>query len=138
MSSTEDEKNRKKERRKKWITTGLAGVATVHAAAKIYNSLDARDKRHLELARGDITAEEARKKRNEGRWQDAAAVGIAALGIRGAMGEWHEVEEKREEYHKARTEQKMRHEKRVARMRRAREMGYEPKIGHNRSKSTNR
>lgn len=138
MSSTEDEKERKKLRRKKWLTTGLAGVATIHAASKIYSSLDARDKRHLDLAKGTISPEEAKKKRNEGRWQDAAAVGIAALGIKGAMGEWHEVEEEREKYHKSRMEQKLRHEKRVARMQRARELGIDPKIGHNRSKSTNR
>ncbi|KAL9113265.1 MAG: hypothetical protein Q9227_002600 [Pyrenula ochraceoflavens] len=135
-SSTEDEKERRKMQRKKWLTTGLAGVATIHAASKIYSSLERRDKRTLELAKGTISPEEARKKRNEGRWQDAAAVGIAALGIKGAMGEWHEAREEQEEYQKHRQEQKERHEKRLRRIERARQLGCEPNIGHNhRSKS---
>ena len=122
--------------RKKWLTTGLAGVATIHAASKVYSSLERRDKRTLELAKGTITPEEAQKKKKEGRWQDAAAVGIAALGIKGAMAEWHEAQEEREEYVKKREEQKERHERRLRRIQHAKERGVEPNIGHRRSKST--
>ena len=123
ISSSEDEENCRKMRRKKWVTAGLATVATIHAAQKVYSSLEARDKRTLEVAKGEISPEEAKKKRNAARWQDAAAVGIAALGIKGAYGEWHEMAEQREEYSKAREEREERHKKRVERARRARERG---------------
>lgn len=77
-SSTEDERRCRDINRRKWLTGGFAAVATVHAAAKIYSSLEARDKRQAQIITGEISPEESRKMRNKGRWQDAAAVGVAA------------------------------------------------------------
>ena len=119
-SSTDDERRCRDMNRKKWLTGGLAAVATIHAAAKVYSSLEARDKRHLQVLSGEMSPEEARKKKNKGRWQDAAAVGVAALGIRGAMGEWHEVKEKAEEHRKYLKESEEKHRKRMERRQRFR------------------
>lgn len=118
-SSTDDERRCRDINRKKWLTGGLAAVATIHAGAKIYSSLEKRDKRREELILGKISPEEARKKRNQGRWQDTAAVALAALGIRSAMGEWEEVEGKSEEYKELVKLRKERHQKRLERQKRA-------------------
>lgn len=127
VSSSEDERNCRKMKQKKWLTAGLATVATIHAAQKVYTSLEARDKRTIEVAKGELSPDEARKKQNSARWQDAAAIGIAALGIKGAYGEWHEMAEQREEYKKSVEEREERHRKRVERARRARELGVDYK-----------
>lgn len=112
-SSSEDERRIKKMKGKEYLTAGLAAVATIHAAAGVYSSMEARDKRHEDVKKGEITAEEARKKRNKARLQDAAAIGIAALGIKGAYSEWQEVQESRHEVTEQKTEREKRHEKRV-------------------------
>lgn len=100
---------------KEYLTAGLAAVATIHAAHGVYSSMEARDKRHLEVLKGEISPEEARKKKNKARLQDAAAIGIAALGIKGAYSEWQEVQENRQEVAQQNEERKKRHEKRVRR-----------------------
>lgn len=112
-SSSEDERRIKKMKGKEYLTAGLAAVATIHAAAGVYSSMEARDKRHEDVAKGEITAQEARRKRNKARLQDAAAIGIAALGIKGAYSEWQEVQESRHEVSEQNTERQKRHEKRV-------------------------
>jgi len=118
-SSGDDEKKCRKAARKKWITASLAGVATVHAAAKVYSSIENHDKRAMQVRRGEMSPEEADKKKKQARWQDAAAVAIAALGIKGAMSEWSEVQEQqrehkelmehRQEMHRRRLEREQRH-----------------------------
>ena len=113
ISSSEDERRIKKMKGKELITAGLAAVATIHAAAGLYSSMEARDKRHEEVAKGEMTPEEARRKRNKARLQDAAAIGIAALGIKGAYSEWQEVQESRHEVAEQKTEWEKRHEKRL-------------------------
>ncbi|RMZ75533.1 hypothetical protein DV738_g5435, partial [Chaetothyriales sp. CBS 135597] len=122
-SSTDEEKQIRKMKRKKWITAALASVATIHAAQKVYTSIENHDKRIREVERGELSPQEAKKKQRSARWQDAAALGIAALGIHGAVSEWREVTEEharhqelmetKEEHHRRRLE----HERR----RRARE-----------------
>lgn len=112
---------------KEYLSAGLAAVATIHAAHGLISSMEARDKRHMELMKGEITPKEARAKRNKLRLQDAASIGIAALGIKGAYSEWQEVQESRKEIKKQNEERKERHEKRVKRAekeaRKAREAG---------------
>jgi hypothetical protein len=120
-SSTDDQRRCRDINRKKWLTGSLAAVATVHAAAKIYSSLEKRDVRHAKVLAGELSPEDARKARNKGRVQDAAAVGVAALGIRGAMGEWHEVEEKAEQHKKILKQREENHRKRMERQKRWRE-----------------
>jgi polyhydroxyalkanoate synthesis regulator phasin len=102
--------------RKEYLTAGLASVATIHAANSIYKSIDARKKRNKLVKKGEMSPEEARKLKNKGRLQEAAAVGIAALGIKGAVSEWKEMQEQREKYREFERKQAERHEKRLKRL----------------------
>ena len=114
-SSTDLEQRRKKMRGKELVTAGLATIATIHAAHGVYNSMEASEKRHKLVQEGEMTPEEARKKRSKAWLQDAAAVGIAALGLKGAFSEWKEMNEQRHGLHeleKRKREQKKRREKR--------------------------
>ncbi|KAI4278900.1 MAG: hypothetical protein L6R35_006072 [Caloplaca aegaea] len=113
VSSSEEERTRKKMGRKELITAGFASVATIHAAHSVYSSLEARDKRQKLVREGEMSPEEARKLKNKARLQDAASVGIAALGIKGAISEWKEMEEQRHELSEFDEKRKERHEKRL-------------------------
>lgn len=97
-STTDMEKTRKHMRGKELITAGLATVATIHAAHGVYSSMEAHEKRHRLVAEGEMSPEEARKKQTKAWIQDAAAVGIAALGIKGAFSEWKEMNEQRYDF----------------------------------------
>lgn len=96
-SSSDQKKQRKKLKRDMLITGGLASVATIHAAHSIYGSMEKRKERMQQLHEGEITPEEARKRRMKANTKDAVSIGLAALGIKGAYGEWKEVMEKRKE-----------------------------------------
>ncbi|KAL8717227.1 MAG: hypothetical protein Q9225_005512 [Loekoesia sp. 1 TL-2023] len=113
ISSSEEERTRKKMGRKELITAGLASVATIHAAHSVYSSIEARSKRQKEVMEGKLAPEEARKLKNKARLQDAASVGIAALGIKGAISEWKEMQEQRHECLEFDEKRKERHEKRL-------------------------
>lgn len=119
-SSSGSEKEIKKARRKKWITGGFAAVATIHAASKVYSSIENHDKRVIAVQQGTISPEEAHKQARTARWQDAAAIGIAALGIKGAISEWKEMTEEHEEHMKRCQEHEEHHRKRLERQRRQR------------------
>ena len=94
-STTDMENKRKRMRGKEFLTAGLASIATIHAAHGIYSSMEAHEKRHRLVAEGEMSPEEARKKQTKAWVQDAAAVGIAALGIKGAFSEWKGMNEQR-------------------------------------------
>ncbi|KAJ5527693.1 hypothetical protein N7513_011852 [Penicillium frequentans] len=96
--SDDEKKKHKKMQRDMMLTGGLATVATVHAAHSVYGSVQKRKKRLQELEEGKITPEEARKRRMKANAMDVFSVGLAALGIKGAYGEWQEVNEKRKEH----------------------------------------
>ncbi|KAL8910630.1 MAG: hypothetical protein Q9171_004085 [Xanthocarpia ochracea] len=113
ISSSEEERRQKKMKGKEFLTAGLAAVATIHAAHGLYSSMEARDKRHAEVAKGEMAPEEAAKLRRKAHLQDAAAVGIAALGIKGAYSEWQEVQESRKVLANEKAEREKRHEKRM-------------------------
>ncbi|KAL9000937.1 MAG: hypothetical protein Q9188_005556 [Gyalolechia gomerana] len=113
VSSSEDERIRKKMGRKELITAGLASVATIHAAHSVYSSIEAREKRYKLVAEGEMSPEEAKKLKNKARLQDAASIGIAALGIKGAVSEWKEMEEQRKECLEFDKKRQERHEKRL-------------------------
>jgi hypothetical protein len=89
------EKRRRHVKGREIITATLATVATIHAAHGVYSSMEAHEKRHKLVAEGEMSLEEARKKQTKAFIQDAAAVGIAALGIKGAFSEWKEMNEQR-------------------------------------------
>ena len=100
-SSENEVKKQKKLKRKAVLTAGLATVATIHAAANVHGSMEKGRERHKQVREGKMTEEEARKKKSRAILQDAAAVGIAAIGIKSAASEWKELKEKREEYRTA-------------------------------------
>ena len=99
VSTTDLENRRKRSRGKELLTAGLATVATIHAAHGVYSSMEASDKRHKLVMEGEMTPEQARKAKSKNMLQDAAAVGIAALGIKSAFSEWKEMNEQRHEVH---------------------------------------
>ncbi|KAJ5714103.1 uncharacterized protein N7483_011284 [Penicillium malachiteum] len=111
-SSDEREKH-KKMQRDMLVTGGLATVATIHAAHSVHSGIEKRKKRLKELEEGKITPEEARKRKIKANTLDAASVGLAALGIRGAYKEWQEVNEKRKEHHEFQKECEERAKKRL-------------------------
>lgn len=117
-SSTDMEERRKKLRGKELITAGLATVATIHAAHGVYSSMVASENRRKQVSEGEITPEEARKRKSKNMLQDAAAVGIAALGIKSAYSEWKEMNEQR---HSVKELETRRRKRRKARERRERE-----------------
>lgn len=117
-SSSEDERKKKKMRGKEYLTAGLASVATIHAAHSVYQSIHNRNVRRKEVAEGTMSPAEARKKKNRARLQDAASIGIAAIGIKGAIGEWKEMKEQRDEFAEFEKETRERHEKRLKRLER--------------------
>jgi hypothetical protein len=95
-STTDMEQRTKRMRGKELLTAGLATVATIHAVHGVYNSINASEKRHKLVAEGEMSPTEARKKRSKAFLQDAAAIGIAALGVKGAFSEWKEMNEHRQ------------------------------------------
>jgi hypothetical protein len=95
--SSDEKKKRKKLKRDMLLTGGLASVATIHAAHNLYGSMEKRKKRMQQLKEGEITPEQARKLRMKANTMDAVSLGLAALGIKGAYGEWQEVLEKKKE-----------------------------------------
>ena len=121
--SSDDERARKKARGKQLLTAGLATVATIHAAHNVYTSMEKRDERHKAVAEGDISLETARKEKNKARLQDAASIGIAALGIKGAVSEWKEMKVQRQEAAELREKQERHRQKREARRLKMRSMG---------------
>jgi hypothetical protein len=121
--SSADERARRKARGSQLITAGLATVATIHAAHGVAKSMEARDERHKAVAVGDISHEQARREKNKARLQDAASISIAALGIKGAVSEWKEMKEKRQEALMLKEKQQRHRVKREARRVKMQSMG---------------
>ncbi|KAI1492326.1 hypothetical protein F5X96DRAFT_667797 [Biscogniauxia mediterranea] len=117
--SDEDKKRTGKMRRKQLITTGLAAVATIHAAHNVYGSIEARNKRQKAVKQGRLSPEEARKLKTKAIMQDAASIGVAALGIKGALSEMKEARELAHEVAEWKEEKKRRHARRAERLQRA-------------------
>lgn len=116
VSSSEEDRERKKLGHKQLITAGLASVATIHAAHNVYQSYHQAQTRREEVADGEMSPQDARKKKNKARLQTAAGVGIAALGIKSAYGEWKEMKEQRDETKEFDQKRRERHERRLARL----------------------
>lgn len=123
-SSSDEKRTRKKMHRKELLTAGLATVATIHAAHNVVESMEKRKKRRELLEEGEITPEEARKRRIKANLADAASIGLAALGIKGAVAEWKEANAKREESKAYKKECQERTEKRAARRARSQSDAY--------------
>lgn len=110
--SSEDEKRAKKMKGKQVITTGLAAVATIHAAHGVYQSMEKRNVRQKAVKEGRLSPVEARKLRSKAMMQDAASVGIAAMGVKGAWDELKEARNTTEECRQFQNEKNIRREKR--------------------------
>ncbi|KAK8873332.1 hypothetical protein PGQ11_003846 [Apiospora arundinis] len=117
--SDDDEKTAKKMRGKQMITTGLATVATIHAAHNVYSSMEKRNARHKAVKEGRLTPMEAKKLKSKAIMQDAASVGIAAMGIKGAISEMKEAREQSHQVREWNQEKQRRHERRMERLKRA-------------------
>lgn len=120
--SDDDRKRDRKMKGKQMITTGLAAVATIHAASNVYQSMEKRNARHRAVKEGRLSPEEAKKLKSKALLQDAASVGIAALGIKGAISEMKEANETRHELQKWKVERAERHRKRLERLERQRRL----------------
>ncbi|KAM0342468.1 hypothetical protein ACHAPU_009543 [Fusarium lateritium] len=121
--SDEDEKRAKKMRGKQLITTGLAAVATIHAAHEVYSSMEKRNARHKAVKEGRLSELEAKRLKTKAIMQDAASVGIAAMGIKGAISEMKEAKELTQECKHFNEEKARRHEKRMQKRLREQSMG---------------
>jgi hypothetical protein len=119
--SDTDKKTTSKMRRKQLITAGLATVATIHAAHNVYQSMEARNARHKAVQQGKLSPQEAKKLKTKAIMQDAASVGIAALGIKGAFSELKEAREQARSVNEWKQERERRHQKRIERLKRANE-----------------
>ncbi|KAK4162087.1 hypothetical protein QBC43DRAFT_87298 [Cladorrhinum sp. PSN259] len=121
--SEDDEKRGKKMRGKQILTTGLAAVATIHAAHNVYQSMEKRHLRHKAVKEGKLSEEQAKKMKHKALLQDAASVGIAALGIKGAISEIKEARELQHEVHEWRMQKEERKKRRLERQLRLRNGG---------------
>lgn len=115
--SDEDRKRTKQMRGKQMITTGLAAVATIHAAHNIYQSVEKHGVRKKAVREGKLSPEDAKKLKQRAMLQDAASVGIAALGIKGAISEMKEAREVIHETHEWKKQKAERHRRRIERLR---------------------
>ncbi|ORY66475.1 uncharacterized protein BCR38DRAFT_340439 [Pseudomassariella vexata] len=122
--SDKDEKAAKKMRGKQILTSGLATVATIHAAHNVYSSMEKRNARHKAVKEGRLSPAEAKKLKSKALLQDAASVGIAALGIKGAISEMQEAREMSHEVKNFKEEKQRRHERRMERLKRANDDHY--------------
>ncbi|EKG19235.1 hypothetical protein MPH_03495 [Macrophomina phaseolina MS6] len=120
-STTDMELQRKKMRGKELLTAGLATVATIHAAHGVYSSMVASEKRRKLVSEGEMSPEEARKRKSKNMLQDAAAVGIAALGIKSAFSEWKEMNEQRHHVHELEAKRRKKRKQRERQQREARQ-----------------
>ncbi|KAG6020459.1 hypothetical protein E4U19_006324 [Claviceps sp. Clav32 group G5] len=119
--SEEDEKQAKKMRGKQLISTGLATVATIHAAHNVYQSMERRTARQKAVQEGRLSASHAKDLKTNSLIKDAASVGLAALSIKGALKEMKEAKEMTHEC-KVFQEEKMRRHERREQLRRLRQL----------------
>ncbi|KAG5943540.1 hypothetical protein E4U53_007030 [Claviceps sorghi] len=119
--SEEDERRAKKMRGKQLLTTGLATVATIHAAHNVYQSMERRTARQRAVKEGRLRESEAKQLKTKALLKDAASVGIAAMGIKGALDEMKEAKEMTHECKAFQEERALRHEKREQQRQRQRQ-----------------
>jgi hypothetical protein len=96
-STTDLETRYKQAKKNEIINTAFTTLATMNAMRGMYTSYSASKKRHALIQEGKINAEEAEKLKRKNLMQDAAAVGIAALSLNSAYGEWKGMQQIRKE-----------------------------------------
>lgn len=116
--SDDDEKKARKMKGKQLLTTGLAAVATIHAAHGVYQSMEKRNARQKAVKEGRLSPAEAKKLKTKALMQDAASIGIAAMGVKGAVDEMKEAKNLTHECKEFQTAKAHRHERREERRKR--------------------
>lgn len=124
--SSDDERRAKKLRGKQIITSGLAAVATIHAAHGVYENMGKRIKQKKALREGRITEEKAQELQSKALLKDTAKIGLAALGVKGALAELKAAQNTSHECKAFRREKERRHQRRVERQRRLSRAGTSP------------
>ena len=128
--SSDDERRARKMRGKQIITTGLATVASIHAAHGVYQSMEKRKTRQLAVKAGTMSPQQAKALKSKAILQDAASVGLAALGVKGAISELKEAKDQSHECKLFRAEKQHRHNRRIERQRRLND-GYQRRRAEN-------
>lgn len=113
--SDDDLKTSRRMRGKQILTTGLAAVATIHAAHGVYQSMEARKSRQKAVKEGRLSPEEAKKLKAKAMLQDAAQIGLAGLGIKGAVSQLKSAHDKQTECKDWEHQRAIRHQKRIER-----------------------
>lgn len=121
--SSDDERHARKMRGKQIITTGLATIASIHAAHGVYQSIEKRKSRRKAVKAGTMSPNQARALKSKAMLEDAASVGLAALGVKGAISELRQATQQSHECKLWKIEKKLRHDRRVERQRRIKD-GY--------------
>lgn len=106
-SSSDEENTHKKMVKRQMLTTGMATLATVHAAHQVVGSVKKRKKRLAAVRDGDIDPEDARNQRWKNNAKDVASIGVAAISVHGAVDEWRDATKKRAECRRFREDAKM-------------------------------
>lgn len=125
--SDEDERKARKMRGKQMITAGLATVATIHAAHGVYQSMEKRTARQKAVKEGRLSPAEAQKLKTKAIVKDVGSIGIAAMGIKGAIEEMKEAKEMTHEVKVFKQEKALRHEKREKRRQKPNSPGDKPR-----------
>ncbi|GIC92075.1 uncharacterized protein Aud_008532 [Aspergillus udagawae] len=115
--SSDEKKQGKKLNQQALMTAGLATIATIHAAHGLHKNMEKRKQRMRMVKEGEMSPEEARRRRIKANLADAANIGLSALGIKGAISEWKEADEKRKERAEFKKKCEEHHQKRQQRMR---------------------
>ncbi|PKS07881.1 hypothetical protein jhhlp_006489 [Lomentospora prolificans] len=116
--SSDDERRAKKLRGKQIITSGLAAVAAIHAAHGVYENMGKRVRQNIAVKEGRITAKRAQELQAKAVLKDTAKIGLAALGVKGALAEFKAAKNTSQECRAFREEKQRRHERRLERRRR--------------------
>ncbi|EGX96454.1 hypothetical protein CCM_01110 [Cordyceps militaris CM01] len=109
LGDSDDDKKRAKKMR---------GVATIHAAHEIFESLEKRKARQKAVKDGHLSQVDAKKLKTKAIIKDATAVGIAAMGIKSVFNGVKEAKELQHECKTFQEERALRHEKRERRRKR--------------------
>lgn len=116
--SDDDERRAKKMRGKQLITSGLAAVATIHAAHEVFESLEKRKVRQKAVRQGRLSKMQAHKMKSKAIVKDGTSIAIAAMGIKGALSEVKEAKDMQHECKNFQWEKARRHERREQRRKR--------------------
>ena len=100
--SENEEKELKAQKKRNMIMTGLATVATVHAAGNLWGTVQASEARHKALRKGEISEHEAKKERMKHAVNDAASLALLGFTAKGLKARWEGTTKQRKDITKKR------------------------------------